>query len=151
MATVEKMKMTKVERRGKSGGKRGDERGEEEIILVGKQSESKLKLPISNLPHWILDRLGEKKQKLTMSDSDAYSYEYDEDSAGGNEEASFEYTDDETSKQDDAVNIENTYYNAKASRDNGEFTEAIEGLESVVVMEVESIRKGSDDDGENCM
>ena len=86
-----------------------------------------------------------------MSDSDAYSYEYDEDSAGGNEEASFEYTDDETSKQDDAVNIENTYYNAKASRDNGEFTEAIEGLESVVVMEVESIRKGSDDDGENCM
>ena len=86
-----------------------------------------------------------------MSDSDAYSYEYDEDSAGGNEEASFEYTDDETSKQDDAVNIENTYYNAKASRDNGEFTEAIEGLESVVVMEVESIRKGSDDDGEILM
>ena len=115
--------------------------------MVGKQSET------PNLPHigfWILDRLGEK-QKLTMSDSDAYSYEYDEDSAGGNEEASFEYTDDETSKQDDAVNIENTYYNAKASRDNGEFTEAIEGLESVVVMEVESIRKGSDDDGENCM
>ena len=84
-----------------------------------------------------------------MSESDAYSYEYDEDSAGGgNEEASFEYTDDETSKQDDAVNIENTYYNAKASRDNGEFMEAIEGLESVVAMEVESIRKGEDDDGE---
>ena len=85
-----------------------------------------------------------------MSDSDAYSYEYDEDDASA-AEASFEYTDDETSKQDDeAVNIENAYYNAKASRDNGEYGEAVEGLESVVNMEVEMIRKqaGVDDDGE---
>jgi hypothetical protein len=82
-----------------------------------------------------------------MSDSDAYSYEYDESDAGSApaEEASFEYTDDETSKQDDAVNIENTYYNAKAARDNGEFGEAVEGLENVVAMEVELSKKGSGD------
>ena len=87
-----------------------------------------------------------------MSDSDAYSYEYDESEAGSDaEEASFEYTDDDASNQDnDAVNIENTYYNAKAARDNGEFDEAVEGLENVVVMEIELIRKNTGDDGENC-
>ena len=85
-----------------------------------------------------------------MSDSDAYSYEYDEDDDSA-AEASFEYTDDEeNSKQDDAaINIENTYYNAKASRDNGEYGEAVEGLESVVGMEVEMMRgQAGVEDGE---
>lgn len=82
-----------------------------------------------------------------MSDSDAYSYEYDEDDANSASQ-SFQYTDDDeegNNDNDEAVNIENCYYNAKAARDNGDIEEAREGLENVVKMEVEMGRGG---DGE---
>jgi hypothetical protein len=82
-----------------------------------------------------------------MSDSDAYSYEYEDDAASNQ---SFQYTDDDASNaganDDEAVNIENCYYNAKAARDNGDLEEARDGLEGVVRMEVEMARAG--DDGE---
>jgi hypothetical protein len=81
-----------------------------------------------------------------MSDSDAYSYEYDESDAGSEshpDEEAFEYTDDDEAKEDAAVNIENTYYNAKASRDNGDLEEAAGGFESVVKMEVETNRNNA--------
>ncbi|KAL3794400.1 hypothetical protein HJC23_012937 [Cyclotella cryptica] len=89
-----------------------------------------------------------------MSDSDAYSYEYDESDAGSGshaDEEAFEYTDDDEAKEDAAVNIENTYYNAKASRDNGDFEEAAEGFEDVVKMEVETNRKNAGVDEDNKM
>ncbi|KAL7523000.1 hypothetical protein ACHAWX_007737 [Stephanocyclus meneghinianus] len=89
-----------------------------------------------------------------MSDSDAYSYEYDESDAGSEshpDEEAFEYTDDDEAKEDAAVNIENTYYNAKASRDNGDFEEAAEGFESVVKMEVETNRNNAGIDEDNTM
>jgi hypothetical protein len=86
-----------------------------------------------------------------MSDSDAYSYEYEDDAASNAE--SFQYTDDDASNNgagnDEAVNIENCYYNAKAARDNGDVEEARDGLEGVVRMEVEMAKKNEDDgDGE---
>jgi hypothetical protein len=85
-----------------------------------------------------------------MSDSDAYSYEYDESDAGSapaDADETFEYTDDDDPKEDSA-DIENSYYNAKAARDNGDTEEAMEGFESVVSMECSMNKKraGVDDE-----
>ncbi|KAL7494842.1 hypothetical protein ACHAWT_005717 [Skeletonema menzelii] len=85
-----------------------------------------------------------------MSDSEDYEYEYDEsdqeamDAGSGDEEdASFEYTDDEDNQNNDEgeVALENSYYNAKGERDSGEIDEARETFESVIRMEVEQNKK----------
>ena len=67
----------------------------------------------------------------------------DAGSGGGDEDASFEYTDDEDNQNNDEgeVALENAYYNAKGERDSGEIDEARETFESVVRMEVEQNKK----------
>ncbi|KAL9186533.1 hypothetical protein ACHAXT_005771 [Thalassiosira profunda] len=89
-----------------------------------------------------------------MSDSEEYEYEYDEsdqeamdDGGGGSgdEDQSFEYTDDEEGggQQDGEIALENAYYNAKGERDAGELDEARATFESVVTMEVGQKKKAA--------
>lgn len=92
----------------------------------------------------------------TMSDSEDYEYEYDESDqeamgdGGGDEEQSFEYTDDEgePKENDGEIALENAYYNAKSERDAGELDEARETFESVIRMEVEQKKKAAGVEGE---
>ena len=66
-----------------------------------------------------------------MSDSEDYEYEYDESDqeamgdGGGDEEQSFEYTDDEgePKENDGEIALENAYYNAKSERGAGDVRE----------------------------
>jgi len=87
-----------------------------------------------------------------MSDSDAYSYEYDEDDSAVGDDANedFNYSDDDegnnaanTDEQEGEVALENGYYNAKASRDNGDLEEAREEFENVVRMEIGMNKKAA--------
>jgi len=98
-----------------------------------------------------------------MSDSEEYEYEYDESDqeamdadTAGDEDQSFEYTDDEGDSQpnedDGEIALENAYYNAKGERDaaiadgsghSSEMDEAKATFESVVRMETNQKKKAA--------